>query len=293
MTGLLLGTLVTSCGSATDADPGGSEDAAYVEVLRLINGTAPQVNAAEFIEYDVYREGYTRCMREAGFEYPQRPFNPPEKEADVSVRLGTEWLEPPADDLDVAEEKVAHRLDSRDWKGSPYFDLSADEQRDYDAALDACIKHESSWTVSAVPDSAYVLHMALRSLIEDIESELDTGGYGPCMEEQGFAVRSYSELYNFVWTSMPPVSQAPPSIEGGDAEWQKAVALERTAAQADWHCRSDIYADGVERLTSELPSFESRFAEQLSAVRDDWADVLVEADERSQGGFCGACRVSS
>lgn len=291
--GLLVGAFATGCGTATSTGGTAAGDDQYIRLLSQISGTAAEVNGAEFIEYDVYRDGFTQCMAQVGFDYPQRPFNPPEPDGDVSVRLGTEWLEPPAADLDIAEEKVAHRLDSRDWARSPYFDLTDERQKQYDAALDGCIKLESAWTVNAVPNSAYVLHMALRVVIEDIERGLATDGYGPCMREQGFEVNSYSELHSLIWASMPPVSQAPAAVDAGNAAWQEAVALERTAAAADRLCRADIYADGVDRLSERLPAFESRFAQQLAAVSDEWAQVLAQADRRSGDGFCSVCRQES
>ena len=284
--GVLLSGCGTGQGGATQA-----ESDQYLSLLAIVKGTATQINAGQYVEERTYQNGFAGCMAEAGFEYPQRPFMPPEPDADVSVRLGTEWLEPPAGDLDIAEFKVAQRFASRDWKGSPYYDLAPDQQEAYDKALDGCLKHEASWTVDSLPHSVSVVRNALFMLVEQVEAGLDTSGYGPCMKAQGFDVSSYSELYRYVATQLPPSSQAPQSIVGGDEGWRAGVALERQAAEADAECRGDIYAKGVAALGDELPAFEERFADDIATIPTEWSTLVAEADQLAPNGHCARCRV--
>ncbi len=280
--------VVAGCGHGVQLNT--SAESAYLDLLATLEGTAQQRNSAAFIKYDTLQSGYTHCMDSLGFKYPQRPFHPPVPFAEVSNRMGTEWLEPPANDLDIAKFMVGNRFAERDWKDSPYLDLNEDQQAQYNTALNECGKNEDAWSVQGTPDVFLRVRSALGMTIEDIEKGLDTSSYGPCMKDQGFDVASYSDLYQQVWGKFPPVYQSPATIDGGDAAWQRDIALEHDAATADATCRADIYAQGVNELDQRLPEFETQLSTEIADLPQAWAAVVSEANRRSPGGICEVCQ---
>lgn len=61
--------------------------------------------------------------------------------------------------------------------------------------------------------------------------------------------------------------------------WEEFLAMEQSVAEADWACRSEIYAAGISSLVPVLDEFATRYQDQVDALHDYWTGVESKAED--------------
>ncbi|GAA2375619.1 hypothetical protein Cme02nite_05200 [Catellatospora methionotrophica] len=176
------------------------------------------------------------------------------------------------------KQNVAKAADARSNTGYTALRTDADCAA-YGAALGPCITAAPD-VATFVPDGQGELAAELEKLLGDQEKSPSAAvkltAYGDCMTETGYPVRNFLELYQLVESRFPDPGAGWKVMES-DARWTAAVAFERTAADVDSGCRSDLHTHVMSAVQPELARFVERHAAAIAEVRRQWSEYRATA----------------
>jgi hypothetical protein len=226
------------------------------------------------------------CMAAAGLPYSPGPFinHWANYESDGAAD-DTNWLAPlhnPVLTREVqvspGEQQAEDRAESK--RPSPTSAAARDPRR-YSGVLNVCESQQGTYETAGQPRDYYALLRAFDDMLDRIDRSLRryAGPYRQCMSARGFPFRSYQGLFAAIRARIARrPSDIPAPGQVGGPRWQRVVAYETRALDADASCRADGYRAGQALLGPAIVRFEQTCAAEIRATEAAWKAIEATAN---------------
>jgi hypothetical protein len=251
-------------------------EAALETVISQVYGTPAQRAAGQELSWLTSQTAIAACARPKGAVYTVPAWTP----------SGQVTSPAPGDLLGFAPQRVdfgvANRIETLAKHGQPVnAGLAAAVDKDaWFSAVGSCQDAAQAGEKLTVPAGQEALEGKLVDALTAAQNAAApnlAAEYAACMKSAGIDANDLSETYIKVEQAFPVASSDKPTDPTRLPGWDTAVAFEKTAAAADWNCRSGQRAEVVAASADEIAAFAADNATALTEVAAGWAKLPLLA----------------
>jgi hypothetical protein len=297
----MVGSVLCALGAWSCAGPSstsGAPDPAAVQAAtasldRIINqayGTVDERRAAAEAVHLRYQIAIARCAGQRGLKYSIPPFVDIQVPNHLIAPGDLTAFAPLVDTFGVADERARKALVGQ-ARNEEFLKLPDEKARnDYLARLQGCQNAGSATDLGDAPMGQQPLVDRLIDALTEVEKSGEVAAaladYGSCLEHNGYAARSWLDLYKIVQRSFPPTPAEPVDVRT-NSQWVQARDLERTVAGVDRQCRSDAHDLAMALALPTLNRFERDNAQALATLASAWGQKPAELALRKREAQIG------
>lgn len=274
--------LLSGCGSgptqhARSAESTEDAAASLSELLERMYGSREQRRAGYLVQSHRLQDPLADCMEDAGVKYPTPGFIDFSLANEAQVTLYDDWLRPPGH-LPIVSNAEGLATAKAQRSNDVVSELSTAAKRGYSKALSLCKRAPQSYEDAHMATALLAVDGALSTLAAKVDVGTLAKEYSSCMQDRGFAVSTYTELYEEVSAAAAAQGvRAPAPQQEASPAWQAVRALSGRASQADDACRQDAHAEALRQFSPMMSQWKLDHAGVLTTIDQQWASIEAEA----------------